>query len=148
MQLTVTCATYWSGGYIDASQQWDAKAEEKADVVGEIYYRNTVGFPFRVAQQDSVPQPEFQGYRMIDGYPRFMYKMGDILVHELIQPAENTPGFKMQYTLENVNEPIWYALSKNGDTQLEVTNGTVEGDMISLTPEEAKEFTITITADE
>lgn len=138
----------WSGGYIDASQQWDAKAHEKADIIGEIYYRNTVGFPFRVASQDSIPQPEFQGYQLIDGYPRFKYKMGDIIVHELIQPAEQTPGFQIEYSLENVEEPIWYALSDNDNISVDVSSGQIEGDMIQLTAEQAREFSISIISEE
>ncbi|MDR8390080.1 hypothetical protein NC796_02940 [Aliifodinibius sp. S!AR15-10] len=138
----------WDGGYIDASDQWDAKAQEVAEIEGDIYYRNTTGFPFRVARQDSVPNPEFEGYRMIDGYPRFMYKMGNILVQELILPAENTPGFRIKYTLENVDQPIWYALSNNDDVRVEVSKGTIEEDMVKLTANQAREFSITIISEE
>lgn len=134
----------WSGGYIDPSKQWDAKSHEVAEIVGEIYYRNTVGFPFRIAQKDSVPKPEFLGYRLIDGYPRFKYKMGNITVEELILPAEETPGFKIQYSLENVEEPIWYAHSENEDVEVSVSEGELKNDMIVLTPEQAREFTISI----
>lgn len=138
----------WDGGYIDASKQWDAKAHEVAKIEGDIYYRNTTGFPFRVAKSDSVPQPEFQGYRMIDGYPRFKYTMGDITVHELILPAETTPGFRMEYTLENVNQRIWYALSNNDDIRVEASKGTIENDMVKLTPDQAQEFSISIISEE
>lgn len=137
----------WDGGYIDASDQWDAKAEEVAEVVGDIYYRNTIGFPFRVSHRDSVPEPEFKGYKMADGYPQFRYKMDGITVHELILPADRTPGFLIKYRLENVNEPVWYALSNNDSLQVDFSRGEREGSMIKLTPEEAEEFTITIESD-
>lgn len=134
----------WDGGYIDATNQWDAKAHETAKVMGDIYYRNTTGFPFRVARRDSVPEPEFQGYRMIDGYPQFNYKMGDITVKELILPADKTPGFQIRYILENVNDTIWYLLSDNDDLSINFSKGEMGEDGIIMTPEEAEEFTITI----
>ncbi|WP_310681660.1 plastocyanin/azurin family copper-binding protein [Aliifodinibius sp. S!AR15-10] len=138
----------WDGGYIDVANQWDGKAHEVAKIKGDIYYRNTTGFPFRVSHQDSVPQHEFQGYRMIDGYPRFKYDMGDITVSELILPAQTTPGFRIEYVLENVDQPIWYALSDNDEIRVEVSKGTIEGDMVKLTPDQAQEFTISIISEE
>ncbi len=138
----------WDGGYIDASDQWNDKAHEVAKVVGDIYYRNTTGFPFRISNPDSVPEPDFQGYRMVDGYPQFKYKMGNITVHELILPSETTPGFQINYTLENVQEPIWYMLSDNDNISIDFSEGEREGNRIKLAPEEAKEFTISIVSDE
>ncbi len=137
----------WDGGYIDASDQWDAKAEETANVIGDIYFRNTTGFPFRVASRDSVPEPDFLGYNMIDGYPQFRYKMEDIIVHELILPADKTPGFLIQYTLENVNNTVWYLLSDNDDLRVDFSKGELEANSIRLTPEEAEEFTISIVSE-
>lgn len=137
----------WDGGYIDASDQWDAKAHETAKVMGDIYYRNTTGFPFRVASRESVPKPDFQGYKMIDGYPQFRYKMGDITVHELILPADKTPGFQIRYTLENVDETIWYLLSDNDDVRVDFSKGELEKEGIRLTPEEAEKFTISIVSE-
>ncbi|MFH5832863.1 plastocyanin/azurin family copper-binding protein [Halalkalibaculum sp. DA384] len=132
----------WDGGYIDASKQWDAKAHEVAELEGEIYYRNTTGFPFRVGHQDSVPRPSFQGYRMVDGYPQFKYRMGEIVVRELVLPADTTPGFRIEYRLENVEQPIWYALSTNDNLRVEVSKGTREADIVKLMPKEAEEFSI------
>jgi azurin len=137
----------WSGGYIDPSKQWDAKSHEVAEIVGEIYYRNTAGFPFRIAQKDSIPKPQFKGYRLFDGYPRFKYQMGNITVRELILPAETTPGFKIQYNLENVDEPVWYELSDNSNVEVTVSKGKLNGNMIALTPDQAREFTISIVSD-
>ena len=117
----------WSGGYIDPTEQWDAKSHEVAEIVGDIYYRNTVGFPFRIAQKDSIPKPDFQGYKLVDGYPQFKYRMGNISVQELIHPAETTPGFKIQYSLENVEAPIWYKFSDNENVEVTVSKGEING---------------------
>ncbi|MCW9706367.1 plastocyanin/azurin family copper-binding protein [Fodinibius salsisoli] len=137
----------WSGGYIDASKQWDAKAQEVAELVGEVYYRNTAGFPFRVARKDSVPTPDFKGYSLNEeGYPQFEYKMGSIVVRELIVPADTSPGFQIQYQLDNVQQPIWYKMSDNNNVTVTVSKGKVEEEMISLTPEQAKQFIINISA--
>lgn len=137
----------WDGGYIDASEQWEAKAHEVAEIEGNIYYRNTTGFPFRIGRQDSIPKPEFKGYRLIDGYPQFMYKMGNILVYELIVPAGSTSGFEIKYMLENVNQPIWYVLSNN-DVQVRVSKGTIKENMVKLTAKQATEFSISILSEE
>lgn len=138
----------WDGGYIDASKQWDAKAHEVAKIEGDIYYRNTTGFPFRIVRQDSIPEPDFKGYTLTNGYPEFKYQMGDVTVRELILPAEKLPGFQIQYTLENINEPIWYVLSDNENLQVDTSKGEIKGNMIKLTSEQAREFTITIISDE
>lgn len=138
----------WHGGYIDAFKQWDAKAHEVAKIEGNIYYRNTTGFPFRIVRQDSMPEPDFKGYRLIDGYPQFKYKMGDITVQELILPAETTPGFQIQYTLEEVNEPVWYILGENNNLQIGSSKGEIEGNILKLTPKQAREFRITIISEE
>lgn len=138
----------WHGGYIDASKQWDAKAHEVAKIEGDIYYRNTIGFPFRIVQQDSIPEPDFRGYTLINGYPEFKYQMGEVMVRELILPAEKLPGFQIQYILEGVNEPIWYVLSDNENLQVSTSKGEMKGNMIKLTSEQAREFTITIISEE
>lgn len=134
----------WEGGYIDASKQWDAKAREVAAIEGNIYVRNKTGFPFRVGRMDSIPEPEFKGYSLINGYPQFTYNIGEITVREFIQPAENGSGLKIRYRLNNINKFLWYAKFGGGNVGIKASTGSWEGDYLKLSPVQAKEFMITI----
>lgn len=133
----------WEGGYIDASELWEAKTKEQAKIKGEVYFRNKVGFPFRVGRRDSIPKPEFKGYTMIDGYPQFMYAVGDIRVKEFIQPAEEGTGLKIRYQIEGAQGPVWYA-KMNEQAAYKASRGDWQGPFLKLTAEEAHEFIISI----
>lgn len=137
----------WRGGYINPTDQWDAKATEFAEIEGDIFYRNHIGFPFRFVNPDSVDTPEFLGYELVDGYPRFMYKTGDIHIHEMILPAKERPGLEIRYELRNVDQTVWYAATDNTGVRVEASRGEWEGNMLRLSPEQAKDFTITIIPD-
>jgi plastocyanin len=136
----------WEGGFIDASEQWDAKATELAEIEGEIYVHNETGFPFRIGHKDSIPKPEFKGYKLVDGYPRFEYEIGEITVAEFIQPLEKGTGLTITYRLENVDQPLWYARFGGNNVEVETSTGSWEGDYLKLCPDDTKEFTITITS--
>lgn len=135
----------WQGGYIDASEQWDAKAQELAQIKGEIYHKNKAGFPFRIARKDSIPKPKFRGYKLVDDYPQFIYEMGNIKVRELILPAKTGTGLKIEYRLENLRQPVWYVQNQEDAIRVEASKGEwEEHNMLKLTPEQAKDFTISI----
>lgn len=133
----------WSGGYIDASEQWDRTSAEFAEIVGNIYYRNEIGFPFRTGSPGTIPEPDFKGYRMIDGYPEFIYRMGDVTVNELITPLEGG-GFQIHYSLENVTSTIWYEVQQSDRERITSSDGGWDGNVLALTPDQAESFTLTI----
>lgn len=134
----------WSGGYIDAAEQFDRTSAEFAEVIGEIFYRNDVGFPFRTGSPENVPQFEFKGYRMmINGYPQFHYEMDGISVYELITPMAEG-GLQITFSLENVDTTIFYEVSPENRRHVTFSDGGWNGSTLTLTPEQAATFTVTI----
>lgn len=134
----------WEGGYIDPSKQWDGTSRELAGIEGEKYYTNDIGFPFRIGRNDSIPKPEFNGYQLVDDYPQFRYRTGNITIYELIKPAEEGTGLKITYNLEGADGPIWYARSSASGIVTKASAGVWQEDLLRLSPEQAQEFTITI----
>ncbi len=134
----------WRGGYIDPSEQWTGKSDKFAKINGEIYYKNEVGFPFRIGKSDLIPEPQFKGYQLVNDYPQFIYQTDDVIIRELIRPAGDSPGLEITYHIENITEPVWYAAGTQPGVTTEASAGEWEGNLLRLSPEQAKEFTITI----
>lgn len=137
----------WAGGYIDASKQWEGKSTEMAEIEGKIFFKNESGFPFKIAQNDSTLKPDFKGYKLINGYPEFIYKIGEITVYQLITPQEKT-GLRIQYRMEHVTQPVWYVINSKNDVHIEASKGIWKNNKLKLLPAEAAAFTISISPKE
>ncbi|MDX1637423.1 MAG: hypothetical protein R3281_05610 [Balneolaceae bacterium] len=134
----------WYGGYVDPTEQWTDKAHELADMEGTIFYRNKNGFPLRIAEREMEVSPDFEGYELIENYPRFIYTLGQITVHELVKPLENGTGFTINYQLRNVKEPVWYTGASEVSAEVTASDGRWQGEYLRLSPDEASNFTITV----
>jgi hypothetical protein len=66
-------------------------------------------------------------------------------VTERITPTLEKPGMKRVMTFKNLKEPIWFVREDTDGVDYYVNKGSWEGNYLKLTPEEAREFTITIT---
>ena len=135
----------WKGGFVDMTRNWGGKGKEIADIVGVVFYRENNEAPFRIGSKDHMPEPEFKGYRMENRYPTFIYKLDDVEVTERITPTIEKPGMKRVLTFKNLKEPIWFVRENTDAVEYYVNKGSWEGNYLNLSPEEAQEFTITIT---
>ena len=136
----------WQGGYIDNTEHWDGNGNAFTDLVGDVYYRNQVGFPLRFGEAEEVPEVEFEGYRLLEGgYPEFRYTAGGVQVRELVKPHPEENGLVRTFKVSSVEDPLWFATGGDeAGVDFEASAGTWEGDMLRLTPEEAKNFTVTM----
>ena len=136
----------WQGGYIDNTKQWDGNGNAFTEIVGEVYYRNQVGFPLRFGKAKAAPEVEFKGYRIVDGgYPEFHYTANGIKVRELVKPHPETSGLVRTFEVGPVEEPLWFATGgEDAGVTFEASAGTWKGNLLRLSPSEAREFTITM----
>ncbi|WPP49480.1 plastocyanin/azurin family copper-binding protein [Catalinimonas niigatensis] len=135
----------WKGGFVDMQKAWGGKGKERAEIVGEVFYREQSEAPFRIGSKDHQPVPSFMGYRMQDGLPTFTYRLDKVEVSERITPTLEKPGNKRLMQFKDLKEPIWFVRPTDQRVDVYVNKGKWEGNYLRLSPEEAKAFTITIT---
>ncbi len=135
----------WKGGFLDLEENWAGKGKEIAELVGVVFYRDSTEFPFLMGEEKRIPEVKFLGYEMKNRYPTFKYQLNGIIVTERIVPTFETPGIKRMFTFSALKQPIWF-IKDQSDVQFYVNRGWWEDEnSLRLTPEEAQEFTITIT---
>jgi azurin len=135
----------WKGGFLDLTQNWAGKGKEVAELVGTVFYRDGTDFPFRLGRREHVPQAEFQGYTMLKRYPTFRYTLDGTEVTERIVPTLEKPGIKRMITFTDLKQPIWLVRASYPNATVYCNKGRWEGDYLKLSPQEAEEFTVTIT---
>jgi len=135
----------WKGGFLNLEKNWAGKGKEIAELVGVVFYRDSTKYPFLIGDEKLVPTVKFLGYEMKNRYPTFKYQLNDVVVTERIVPTFETPGIKRMLTFSGLTQPIWF-ITDQSDVQYYVNRGNWEDEnSLRLTPEEAQEFTITIT---
>ena len=133
----------WTGGFVDNSRHWQGNGNAYADVLGTIYYRNQVGFPFRVGAREAPEKVRYHGYRLVDsGYPEFHYSVDGAVIRERIRPREGG-GLIRGFQIETV-EPLRFLTDPGGGARFQSSAGRLTGGVLELTPAQARSFTITM----
>ena len=97
----------WKGGFVDNSEVFKGHvANQRARLVGEVFYRNQAGFPLRVGEGKKKPKVAFIGYRMVDGRPEFAYTVDGAEVRELITPAPSGTGLARRFQIDGLDQPL------------------------------------------
>ncbi|MGB3851535.1 MAG: plastocyanin/azurin family copper-binding protein [Tunicatimonas sp.] len=135
----------WKGGFLDLTKNWAGKGKEVAELAGTVFYRDSTDFPFRIGQPERIPQVAFLGYTMHKRYPTFRYTLDEAEVTERIVPTLEQPGVKRIMTFANLEQPLWLAKAAYPNTNVYCNKGRWEGDYLKLSPQEAENFTVTIT---
>ncbi|MDT0650629.1 plastocyanin/azurin family copper-binding protein [Autumnicola edwardsiae] len=123
----------WQGGFVDLEKNWAGNGNDKAEVVGTVFFRDETEFPIRIGAKNYIPKPEYKGYRMENRYPSFQYLLDEIKVTEKITPLTETSGFKREFVFEHLYKPLWFF---KGDNQVEINSsrGKWEGKYFKLNP--------------
>lgn len=133
----------WSGGFVDNTQQWDGKGQRLTKVVGEIYFRDTGGFPWRIGQAGgSVPQ--FKGYRLVNRYPEFRYVVDGVDVRELIKPLSTGTGLVRTFTIAPTKQTVVFLAANQPGLQLKSSVGAIKNGELRLPPG-TRQFTLTVS---
>jgi len=132
----------WSGGFVDNSEQWDGKGQRFTNIVGDIYYRDIDGFPWRVGNQTPVVQ--FKGYRLINRYPEFRYLINGVEVRELIRPRVGGRGLVRTFAIAPTNQSLTFRATVQPGIQYKPSAGRHQNNQIRL-PAGTRQFSLTIS---
>ena len=135
----------WSGGFIDNTEQWDGKGQRLTKVVGDIYFRDTGGFPWRVGSGTQLP-PQFKGYRLVNRYPEFRYVVNGVEIRELIKSLPTGRGLVRTFALSPGNAAVTFLATAQPGIRLKPSVGKLVNGEIRL-PAGTRQFTLTMEKD-
>ena len=97
----------WSGGFVDNSEQWKGNGSKLTKIVGDIYWKDKTGFPFRFGNPDMIPAVKFKGYHLTKRLPTFKYSMADVEVTETLRLLPNDAGLSRTFTFKNNKKTLF-----------------------------------------
>ena len=133
----------WSGGFVDNTGQWDGKGQRLTKVVGDIYFRDMGGFPWRIGTTATPPQ--FRGYRLINRYPEFRYVVNGVEVRELIKPLPAGRGLVRTFTLSPTKQTVTFISTVQPGIRVKSSVGRLQNGEIRL-PAGTRQVSITVSA--
>ncbi len=141
----------WSGGFVDASEHWRGNGSAVARLPAEPWWKASAEVPaLRVgAVHAEPPAVSFLGYQLEDGIPEFRYRAGAIEVREKITASSTGRGLSLRYRLTGATTTVWVPMPVAKGIRWLASAGEASHDHLRLTPEQAAEFTLTLsTTDE
>jgi azurin len=134
-------------GYVDNSEQWHGNGKRLSKVVGDVYFRAGNDFPIHLGDPGKAPNEVlYKGYRVIDRYPHFTYTVDGTEVTEVIREAGSGNGLVREFRMAPVSGDVFFTLEPQNGITYTASTGKIEGNMLRLTPQQARQFTITIKA--
>lgn len=161
----------WSkGGFIRGNQvHWSSNGKPVAKFNGLPYYRarssklkpedyehlaetarnspfydttEAVDFPIKIEGVDAFPK--YKGYRLIKGYPEFIYKIGDYEIRELIRTSDNNLGITRKFYV-SPKTPLTFKVTLDESSISSSSAGSISNDgTLKITAKQAMEFDLTI----
>ncbi len=131
----------WSGGFVDNSEQWDGNGKRLTKIVGDIYFRDTGGFPWRIGTGTTPPQ--FKGYRLVDRYPEFRYVVNGVEVRELVKPLPAGRGLLRTFTLSQTKQPVTFVSAAQPGIRVKPSVGRLQNGEVRL-PAGTRQFSVSI----
>jgi len=137
----------WSGDFLDMTDLWKGHFDASAKVLGEIFYRSNEEFPLRIGEPAKTPVVKYKGYRLINRYPEFHFTINGADVYELIHPKEDGFGLICAFRIPQPNNKISFKLkTQDNSVKYEYSAGKFEDGTLTLSVEEAKQFSVTLTS--
>jgi azurin len=102
----------WTGGYIDVKSDWSGRGGNGSKALGNVFYK-TDALPFAIdGLADS--SAKYRGYRLVDGYPVFLYTLGgSVKVEHAVKPGANG-GIAQSFKVSNAPGAVTYKHSGGG----------------------------------
>lgn len=136
----------WSGGFVDNAILWKGHKDANAKILGTIFYRDQSAYPLRIGKSEAVPAVEYKGYRLVNRYPEFHYTVNGTDVYELILPKEDGSGLVRTFRIPDAGKPVWFVTNPgDGSASFTSSAGQWEEGQLKLSPQQAREFTVTMT---
>ena len=137
----------WQGEFLDPKNYFDKKAEKYAKIMGTVFYRDKTTFPLKFSSEKN-PVVDFKGYKLIGRYPEFHYTIDGRDVYELIKPKEDGSGLIRSFKVPEATRSLFFVFDNSDGVEYTTSKGTVNGNQINLTAEDAHEFVIIMTKKE
>lgn len=137
----------WTGGFVDNSDHWKGNGNALAKILGEVYFREKMIFPF--SNKNNLPQIKFKGYSLSKRVPIFHYLVDEMEVSETIELLPNNAGIVRKFVFKKplIQRITFGDSSYNAPNVVVKVNGKREKSPnkfgIWLT-KGTKEFTVTI----
>ena len=129
------------------SDLWKGHFDASAKILGNIFFRDNTDFPVRFGEGAAIPAIEYKGYRLLEKYPEFHYKLNGIDVYELIREKADGFGIIRVFRIPHANRKVWFFTNREDDAiEYEFSAGHFKDRKLVLSPIDAKEFTITMTS--
>lgn len=135
----------WQGDFLDNTDIWKGHHDAYGKILGTVFFRDKTDFPLRVDQPGNIPTVKFKGYKLIERYPEFHYTINGIEVYELIKPKEDGTGLIRRFRIPQTKRMIWFVADPEDGVDYQSSAGTWRDVRLRLLPEEAREFTVTMT---
>jgi plastocyanin len=135
----------WKDGFVDNTDQWAGKGYLWGKVVGRIYYRAPAAPWLRLGTRDHIPEPSWHGYRLVKGYPEFLYSLDGTEVSELVRPLPGGGGLEVSFDIPSASGQVYLVFDPDGGAAPSSSAGNWNGGTLALAPDEARHFTVTLT---
>ena len=131
----------WSGGFVDNTEQWDGKGQRFTKVIGDIYFRDTGVFPWKVGA--ATAQPQFKGYQLVNRYPEFRYVVNGVTIRELTKALPAGRGLVRTFTISPTKQALSFSTTAQPGVRLKPSIGKIQNGVITL-PTGTRQFTLTM----
>jgi hypothetical protein len=139
----------WQGGFLDCAQHWHSKGQPRAELLGRVIWKVDSASAIRVIGDDGAsPSPSFRGYDLVNGEPRFSYRLGATLVSETLSGDPGTGGLRRTFVIENPGAPVWLEMPETAGFRREASAGIWEKEGLRVPEAEAGHFDVLLTAEE
>lgn len=135
----------WEGDFLDNEDLWHGHKNAYAHVLGEVFYRDKTTYPLRIGELEVIPEAEYLGYRLIDRYPEFHYRIADADIYEIVHPKTDGTGLVRTIRVTGTQQPVWFVYDPSDGVSYESSIGSWDGNTLRLSSEQAKEFTLTMS---
>jgi len=126
------------GGGVDRGGQW-------CKTLGPRFKTGQTGFPFSFGSKGGKLSPKFLGYDR-RGTPTLRYEAAGVKISQTVSAAKEGVGLGSRYQLEGAREKVYFRLDRTG-LKAAASAGVWDGEYLVLTPEEARDFTVTVSHD-
>ena len=135
----------WQGDFLDNTTLWKGHRDAYGKILGTVFYRDKTTYPFHIDQPGNIPTVQFRGYRLIDRYPEFHYTMNGIEVFELLKSRADGKGLIRTFRIPKTDRIIWFICDPSDGISYQSSAGKWIDGKLKLLPEEAVQFTLTMT---
>lgn len=145
----------WKGGYVDNTEHWSGKGEVMGKPVGHIFYRAPGAPLIHIGDPKQATYARWKAYEITKDGPVFHYALlpdsssfspsKAVEVHESPAALKETSSIIFTYQIASNGQPVYFVTDPQGGAAFASSAGTWKDGVLTLTPEQAAHFTLTMT---